>query len=581
MTPSLNATTTRPLRRLWVFAVISWFAYLLVTVSSQSLHESGSGQHSLLYLLGLFGVAMMCYWMAIRETSRLPSDRRTLIAVIVPAILFRVTLLFSDPIEEIDIYRYLWDGEAVISGVNPFRYSPHQVLGTSLESGLPDDLARLVARRDRSVEMRMILERVHFGQLPTIYPPVSQCIFALATSTTPSGSSVVARMIVLKSWFVVFDLGTIWLVAELLRRTSHPLKWIILYAWCPLLMKEIANSGHLDALAVFLTTAASLCAVGIGESHSRSRSDRFWSAASGIFLALAVGAKLYPMILAPWLFSRFVRRRGWRFALLPCLLFSVLSLLVTWPMWPDRTPSLAATESHTAYPAIQSEGEPPLPPAEVTTEPRDPSESLRAFLSKWEMNDFFFLVVIENLRPNSEVPQNEVAWFSVVPERFRERIVDMASELLPVDRSQLPFMLTRALLTVLFTGLAIRWAWAAAGQTRDDLWLEAGFLTLVWFWLLLPTVNPWYLTWCLPFLTFTRNRAWLMLPGLAFFYYVRFWLVAQFPDFVPGTHYTGAIFFDYVMTWIEFAPWLICLSLEAQEDDGRSGKIERKGSRSG
>ena len=30
----------------------------------------------------------------------------------------------------------------------------------------------------------------------------------------------------------------------------------MIYAWCPLVIKEIANSGHLDALAYFLATLA-------------------------------------------------------------------------------------------------------------------------------------------------------------------------------------------------------------------------------------------------------------------------------------------------------------------------------------
>jgi hypothetical protein len=94
----------------------------------------------------------------------------------------------------------------------------------------------------------------------------------------------------------------------------------------------------------------------------------------------------------------------------------------------------------------------------------------------------------------------------------------------------------------------------------SDEWLSAAFLTVAWFWLLLPTQNPWYWTWALPFLPFARGRAWLAVSGLAFVYYVRFWMTSHFPDGqVLGTPYNGALFFDYVVTWFEFGPWFIAL----------------------
>ena len=90
-------------------------------------------------------------------------------------------------------------------------------------------------------------------------------------------------------------------------------------------------------------------------------------------------------------------------------------------------------------------------------------------------------------------------------------------------------------------------------------------LTVAWFWLLQPTANPWYWTWALPLLPFARNRAWFALSGLAFLYYLRFWLTYHFPDTpVLGTRYTGPTFFDYVVTWLEFAPWFAWLALETR-----------------
>jgi hypothetical protein len=105
-------------------------------------------------------------------------------------------------------------------------------------------------------------------------------------------------------------------------------------------------------------------------------------------------------------------------------------------------------------------------------------------------------------------------------------------------------------------------AWRGARAETAADWLNAAFLTIAWFWLLLPTQNPWYWTWALPFLPFARGRAWLAMSGLAFIYYFRFWLMRYFPlASVAGTGYTGPMFFDYIVVWFEFGPWFVCLAL--------------------
>ena len=102
-------------------AIVSWLAYIAIASLGQSLHEATSGDNSLLLQLGLFGVAFACYLAAIRVGVQMPSSRPLLALIVVPAVVFRLTLLFSDPIEEIDIYRYLWDGAVLDCGISPFR----------------------------------------------------------------------------------------------------------------------------------------------------------------------------------------------------------------------------------------------------------------------------------------------------------------------------------------------------------------------------------------------------------------------------------------------------------------------------
>lgn len=192
--------------------------------------------------------------------------------------------------------------------------------------------------------------------------------------------------------------------------------------------------------------------------------------------------------------------------------------------------------------------------------PRDPSESLRAFLREWEMNDFLFLIVIENLRPVAELASGEVAWFSIVPEDLRLKLIRGTESVTGIEASRVPFFLTRAITSTVFVVFACWLAWRASRTAHAASWLNAAFLTVAWFWLLLPTLNPWYWTWALPLMPFCRNRTWLLMSGLAFLYYVRFWLMHHFANTaLLGTAYCGPVFFDYVVTWLEFCPWFAVL----------------------
>jgi len=54
---------------------------------------------------------------------------------------------------------------------------------------------------------------------------------------------------------------------------------------------------------------------------------------------------------------------------------------------------------------------------------------------------------------------------------------------------------------------------------NEDL-IKFGFYFTGLLLLMLPTVHPWYILWIIPFLVFFPNRAWILLTGTMFFYFV-------------------------------------------------------------
>jgi len=174
------------------------------------------------------------------------------------------------------------------------------------------------------------------------------------------------------------------------------------------------------------------------------------------------------------------------------------------------------------------------------------------------------MLVAENLRPMSDTPPEQAAWFSVLPQTWRDRLLAVPMQGTGTDAADAAFLTMRFLTLSVFAVIAVSVLWPLRRSQDPAAWLRAAFLTLAWFWLLSPTQNPWYWIWALPLVMFAGNRAWLAMSGLVMIYYLRFWFVYHWADqSVLGTGYSGAVFFDFVVTWFEFGPWFLWLAWEA------------------
>lgn len=493
--------------------------------------------------LALLVAAFVAYAASIGLATRIRPSMRLGWAILLPAILFRCLLLFTPPLLEIDVYRYLWDGAVTAHGVNPYIFPPGDVRAAEVDRSTPIELQQLIELRNSSPELDTILARVHYGELPTVYPLTSQAMFAVGAWITPPWMTVDARLILLKCVLLTFDVGTVALVWKLLTMVGRHPGWTVCYAWCPLVLKEFANSGHLDSIAVFLTTAGVYLTATLLRNGLRATRTR--ALACGVIFGLAIGAKLYAIVLLPLVLAAVTRVRGPLAALLLAIAAAVVATATVAPMLLTPSPGSPTSMS-------------------VSAETAPTASGFKAFLSRWEMNDFLFMLVVENVRPQELNGSSTRPWFAIVPDGWRYAWSQPTAQYFGVDLRTAGFLNARAITLGIYLALAAAFAWRSYRVPSIDRFLEAAFLTLAWFWLLAPTQNPWYWTWAMPLLPFARGRAWYALSGLAMLYYLRFLLREIYPHGPAiGTAYDGEQFFDYVIVWLEFAPWFAWLGIDA------------------
>lgn len=525
--------------------------YALIAILSRRFEfHSEFQQRPIVLVIGLlvlgFGLHLWGLRVALRCVDKVSVTRLIWIA----AVLFRITLLPSWPIQEVDIYRYLWDGAVTAEGGNPYRFSPQQILHAPHEQGLNRESQSLVELQEQSAACQETLKRIHYGELITVYPPVSQAVFGLASLAVPRQGSLYLRIVTMKLVLMLFDLGTLWLLLAILHLVNRHSGWAILYGWSPLVLKEFANSGHLDSIAVCLTTCA-VWSLLKGLSSGRERTKVTWLAGSAVLLGLGVGAKLYPIVLLPgaalWVLSRTQFRWAIGYATL-AIGFAAVSLS------PMLMTERAIVQS---LPGTGTE-------AVADTQSVPAGSGLATFLSRWEINDLIFLLVVENLRPDVDSQETTAPhWFVVIPNGVRESVAGQLSLWLQRPVPAATFLTARALTLLCFGIVLASLLRKAVIQDSNEVWLRTMFLTLAWFWAFAPTLNPWYWTWAMPFLPFAGRRAWCFVSLFVLAYYLRFWLLYHDYEFAFwGTHYQGEQVFHFVVAPLEHGVWLTWLTME-------------------
>jgi hypothetical protein len=179
------------------------------------------------------------------------------------ALLLRLIAIQASPLLEDDHFRYLWDGLRTATALDPYRLPPAAFFGAP---ALPP------AWQD-------VLSGINNPDVPTLYGPVLQWLFAAAHLLMP------ANVFAIQALLLVVDMA----VLALLVHQGVGTRGVLMVAVHPLVLKEAMASAHPDGLVALLLLLALMAWQGRR------------AAVMGTMLGLAVCAKVAALVALPLL----------------------------------------------------------------------------------------------------------------------------------------------------------------------------------------------------------------------------------------------------------------------------------------
>ncbi|SFG65042.1 Protein of unknown function [Algoriphagus hitonicola] len=224
-------------------------------------------------------------------------------AVFLVGFILRLVLFPSIPLWSEDFARFLWDGELLNLGFNPYLNTPNQWVQLHSE--------------DFSAYLALLYDRMNSPGYYSVYTPFNQFFFWLGAKL--GGGSLIPGLLVLKGILIIGEIAVFFLLKSLLIRFGIGSQKLIFYWLNPFVILEVIGNLHFEGLVLLFLLAVLF---GLERKH------RLVSAS---FLAFAVGLKLVPLILAPG-FLRIRSKQPWFWMGL-----GVISLVLFLPLLIDQS----------------------------------------------------------------------------------------------------------------------------------------------------------------------------------------------------------------------------------------------------
>ena len=220
-------------------------------------------------------------------------------------ILFRLVFLMALPNMSQDFYRFIWDGEMILQGVNPYIFSPDTIMNEGLlipENGevLHQGMGKLSARNYSN------------------YPPLNQLLFAL--STYLGSHSILGSVIAMRGLIIAADIGLFYFGRKLLKNLNRSPHMIFWYFLNPLVIIELSGNLHFEGVMLFLF---------VWSMYLLSQGKIIFAA---LAFALSIHIKLIPLIFLPLFIGFF----GWRKSIPFYLVTAAAAILLLLPFYTDE-----------------------------------------------------------------------------------------------------------------------------------------------------------------------------------------------------------------------------------------------------
>jgi alpha-1,6-mannosyltransferase len=222
-------------------------------------------------------------------------------------VLLHLIPFFALPQLSNDYYRFLWDGELIHSGINPFDFKPNEIIHKELfQKEYYSNLFHGMGA----------LSQENYS----CYPVFNQFYFAIATffSNSILLNTIILRILILATLYLGF-----YFLKKILVTMQVETSKLFLFFMNPLLIIEVSQNLHFEGVML------SFFIVGIYFLTREKNAKNLLLAA--LFLSFSIQIKLIPLILLPFL----LRYLGWKFSILTWFLsitFTILfSLILIYP----------------------------------------------------------------------------------------------------------------------------------------------------------------------------------------------------------------------------------------------------------
>jgi len=250
-------------------------------------------------LLTLYSILFASVLVIVRNTNQEDTD-----LAYYWGILLRVILIASIPKLSDDFYRFIWDGRLLLNFEDPYKYLPAHYLGENL-TGISQTL----------------YDNLNSQEYLSVYPPLNQVIFFVSALFSPG--SIVWSVVILRAIIIVFELGTISLIRNLLRHYKLPQVYGLLYVLNPLVVFELTGNLHFEGILIYFLLLA-LWNYEQGKLHR-----------SAIFFGLSVATKFLPLIFLPLLLRKIGFKKTMIYGLIVAVTLAItfLPLINTAHIW--------------------------------------------------------------------------------------------------------------------------------------------------------------------------------------------------------------------------------------------------------